>query len=116
MKTKPKQKKYVFKARVWKYEGPAGWYFVTLPRRLSNTIRKAHGWSEEGWGRLKADASTKECKWQTAIWFDSKARSYLLPIKASVRKAADISDGSSISVTLCMQVEDPRFNLLLKKG
>ena len=109
---KGKLKKYGFKAKVWKYKGPAGWYFVTLPRKLSMTIRKNHGLSEEGWGRLKANASIGKCKWQTAIWFDSKAGGYLLPIKASVRKAADVDAGSSISVSLQLVTEDSRFRLI----
>lgn len=100
MNIETKHKKYSFKGKVWKYHGPAGWYFVTLPRRLSKTIRKIHGLSEEGWGRLKANASIGDCKWQTAIWFDSKIVSYLLPIKASVRKSTGISAGSSVSVDL----------------
>ena len=56
-KHKVKPKKYSFKGKVWKYKGHAGWYFVTLPRMLSKTIRQSHGLSEEGWGRLRADAS-----------------------------------------------------------
>jgi len=97
-KTKPK--KYSFKEKVWRHKGPAGWHFVTLPKDLSKTIRRNHGLSEEGWGRLKADVSIGECNWKTAIWYDSKAVSYLLPIKAAVRKATGVSSGSSISVSL----------------
>lgn len=111
MNIKAKLKKYSFKGKVWKYKGPAGWYFVTLPRKLSMTIRKAHGLSEEGWGRLKANASIGDCKWQTAIWFDSKFVSYLLPIKASVRKNININAGSSITVTLHLKTEELRFKL-----
>ncbi len=106
-----KTKKYSFHAKVWKHKGPAGWYFVTLPRNLSKVIRNTHELSEEGWGRLKADASIRDFSWQTAIWFDSKVMSYLLPIKASVRKTAEIGDGSSISVILHVQEEDPKFKL-----
>lgn len=111
MSTKAKLKKYSFKGKVWKYKGPAGWYFVTLPKNLSKTIRQKHGLSEEGWGRLKAQASIKSSQWETAIWFDSKAMSYLLPVKAAVRKTAKIADGSSISVTLYLKEEDTRFGL-----
>ena len=115
MNRKPQQKKYTFKGEVWKYKGHAGWYFVTLPKKLSRTIRESHGLSEEGWGRLKADAAIGKCQWQTAIWFDSKAMSYLLPIKAAVRATAKLTAGSLISVTLRLQSEDARFNLLMTK-
>ncbi|MGE3759831.1 MAG: DUF1905 domain-containing protein [Pseudobdellovibrionaceae bacterium] len=115
MNPNTKMKKYSFKGKVWKYKGPTGWYFVTLPRSLSKTIRKIHGLSEEGWGRLKANAAIGNCKWQTAIWHDSKAMSYLLPIKASVRKATGISSGSSISVILYLQYENPKFSLFSRQ-
>jgi hypothetical protein len=105
-----KHKKYGFKGKVWKYKGPAGWYFVTLPQRLSKIIRGIHGFSEEGWGRLKATALVGRCKWQTAIWYDTKAINYILPIKASIRKREEISAGSSIRVILYMQVEDSEFS------
>lgn len=100
MNSKSKQKKYRFKGEVWKYKGHAGWHFVTLPKKLSVTIRKNHGFSEEGWGRLKAKAFTGDSEWQTAIWFDTKAESYLLPVKASVRKANGIKSGVEILVIL----------------
>lgn len=115
MNRNTKQKKYSFTGKVWKYKGPAGWHFVTLPKKLSSTIRKIHGLSEEGWGRLKVSASIKDNNWQTAIWFDSKTKSYLLPIKSSVRKAVDIDEDVSISVALYLQEEDPRIKLLQKK-
>ncbi len=106
---KTKFKKYTFRGKVWKYKGHAGWYFVTLPKALSKTIRQFHRLSEEGWGRLKTVASIGDCKWSTAIWFDTKAVSYLLPIKVSVRKAVDIKSGSSINICLQLQVEDSRI-------
>ncbi len=108
-KLKAKLKNYTFRGKVWKYQGNAGWYFVTLPKSLSKTIRRFHGLSEEGWGRLRTAASISDCKWSTAIWFDTNAASYLLPIKKSVRKAADIKSGSSIKVSLHLQVEDSRI-------
>lgn len=115
MNTKTKHKKYSFKGKVWKYKGPASWYFVTLPRKLSKTIRKTHGLSEEGWGRLKTNASVGRCEWQTAIWYDTKAISYVLPIKASIRQKECIGSGSSVTVILRLQVEDLKFNLLSKR-
>lgn len=100
-----KRKEYAFKACVWKHKGAAGWYFVTLPRRLSTTIRKEHGLSEEGWGRLKATAAIGDCEWQTAIWFDTKAKSYLLPIKAQIRRKLKVIDGSQVTVCTILAAE-----------
>lgn len=97
---------YSFRARVWKYKGTAGWHFVTLPKMLSKKIRRNHGLSEEGWGRLKATAKTGTSKWDTAIWFDTRAGSYLLPLKAAVRKGEGIKTDAQISVVLKLRAED----------
>ncbi len=111
MNTSTKQIKYTFKGKVWKYKGPVGWYFVTLPKKLSKTIRDNHGFSEEGWGRLKTTATLKNYKWQTAIWFDTKVMSYLLPIKSSVRKSTDVTSDKTVSITLLFLKEKTKFSL-----
>jgi hypothetical protein len=89
---------FQFKATVWKYDGPNGWYFVSLPKELSQEIRINLKWQEEGWGRLKATAKTNEIQWDTAIWFDTKLNTYLLPLKAEIRKKCKLDNGSEIKV------------------
>jgi hypothetical protein len=39
-------------------------------------------------------------KWDTAIWFDTKKKTYLLPLKADVRKKEKLEAGDTIEVTL----------------
>ncbi|MCM2281417.1 MAG: DUF1905 domain-containing protein [Bdellovibrionaceae bacterium] len=99
---------YSFRAKVWRFQGSAGWFFVTLPKTLSKTIRQNHGISEEGWGRLKTTAQIGETQWNTAIWYDTKAEGYLLPIKAAVRKREKIETNSRVSVRLEFENEDPK--------
>jgi hypothetical protein len=94
---------FSFRSKVWKYEGRAGWYFVTLPKQLSKKIRKAHGLSEEGWGRLKTTAQIGKTIWKTAIWFDTKAQSYLLPLKAEIRKKEAIALGALLNIKLQLE-------------
>ena len=103
--------KYKFRGQVWKHKGQGGWFFVTLPRNLSLEIRKDHGLSEEGWGRLKATAKLGKTSWATAIWFDSKVRSYLLPLKASVRKVEDIEYNAIVSLELKFEMADRQRGL-----
>lgn len=77
--------KYEFSAKTWHY-GSVGWYFVTLPVEMSQEIRNLFKTEEEGWGRLKMEAQIGKTTWKTAIWFDTKNNSYLLPLKAEIRK------------------------------
>ena len=91
---------YRFKARVWQYTGPAGWYFVSLSQRQSKEIRKALRQEEQGWGRLKVMAKIGNSEWKTAIWFDSKQNRYLLPLKAAIRQKENLLIDKTVQVIL----------------
>ena len=92
--------KYEFVATVWKYDGAAGWHFISLPNEISTEIRSLLKKQEEGWGRLQANAKIENSEWKTAIWFDTKLNTYLLPVKAEVRKKEKIETGKLISVSV----------------
>ena len=95
-------KNYNFEAQVWKSPGKGGWYFVTLPLKVTEQIRKNFQEYEEGWGRLKCQAKIENLVWETAIWFDTKAKSFLLPIKSEIRKKCGITDASIVKVEIIM--------------
>ena len=97
--------RFSFKALLWKYDGPAGWCFVTIPKTTAKRIRAQHLSSEEGWGRLKTTARVGDTQWKTSIWFDTKASSYLLPIKTEIRKKEKLAIGSFVSVELEFEVD-----------
>lgn len=92
--------KYVFSGSIWQHSSPDGWYFVSLPEELSGEIRENLKWMEEGWGRLKAIAKIGETHWETAIWFDTKRNTYLLPIKSDIRKKEKLSLHQELNVIL----------------
>ena len=92
--------KYAFSARTWQHASPGGWYFVSLPVDMAAEIRANLKWQEEGWGRLKAIAQIGQTKWETAIWFDTKHNTYLLPLKTEVRKKERIESDQTIHVFL----------------
>lgn len=92
--------KYEFSSQLWQHNGPGGWHFVSVPEDLSKEIRENLKWQEEGWGRLKAAAKINNTKWDTAIWFDTKRNTYLLPLKADIRKKENIETGHDLAVTI----------------
>jgi hypothetical protein len=91
---------YEFSGEIWQYKGPGGWFFITLPDNLSKEIREALQWQEEGWGRLKVVAKIDSFEWKTAIWFDTRAKSYLLPVKAEIRRKANLETGNKTTVSI----------------
>ena len=92
--------KYKFTAKPWRYPGHAGWYFVSLPDKLGKEIRDTLKSEEKGWGRLKAKAKIGNSEWDTAIWFDTKMNTYLLPLKAGIRKKENIVIDKNIETVL----------------
>jgi hypothetical protein len=94
--------KYEFSANIWQHSATGGWYFVSLPIELSNEIRGTLQWQEEGWGRLKAIAKIGNSEWNTAIWFDTKHSTYLLPIKAEIRRKEKIELNQMLEISICL--------------
>ncbi|MCE2846985.1 MAG: DUF1905 domain-containing protein [Sphingobacteriales bacterium] len=90
--------RYAFSATVWQHAATGGWYFVSLPTAMSAEIRQHLKWQEEGWGRIKAEAKIGKSQWQTAIWFDTKHQTYLLPLKAEIRKKESVKNDQPVRV------------------
>lgn len=91
---------YVFSAPLWKYGGKGAWYFVTLPESLSEEIRLENKHLEAGWGRLQCEARIGNSVWATAIWFDTKTKAYLLPVKSDIRNKEKLEAGLKIEVQI----------------
>jgi hypothetical protein len=92
--------KYHFSNKLWQHSAPGGWYFITLPETLAKEIRETLKWQEEGWGRLKVIAKIDDYEWKTAIWFDTKLNTYLLPVKSEIRKRGNLEIGKIIEVSI----------------
>ena len=92
--------KYEFSEQTWRHNGSSGWHFVSLPKSVAKEIRQNLKNEEEGWGRLKGQAKTRNTEWKTAIWFDTKLDTYLLPLKAEIRKKEKINPGQNINVSI----------------
>lgn len=78
---------YDFTATFQKYkEDACGWNFLFMPEDSAKEIRADFKHCEEGWGRMKVTVKIGGSEWRTSIWFDTKHDTYLLPVKAAIRK------------------------------
>ena len=93
---------YKFTAPVWKHYATGGWYFVSLPTEFSEEIRQNMKWQEEGWGRLKAKVKIRATSWDTAIWYDTKLGTYILPLKVDIRKKEKIKIGDIFEIEIIL--------------
>lgn len=91
---------YRITAKVWLYQGKAAWHFVSLPKRQSDAIRRFYGSLKRGWGSLPVTVTIGKTVWTTSIFPESKAGTYLLPLKADVRRQENIRAGDTIRFVL----------------
>lgn len=83
--------------------GPGGWTFITLPVECADQIRfLAGGRKAKSWGMIRVETSIGSSTWRTTIWPDKASGSFLLPVKAAVRKVEKISAGDRVNVELTM--------------
>ena len=85
---------------IWKGSDAAGrWFFITVPEEQSAEI-KAHAFgTPRGFGSVKVEARIGDVVWRTSV-FPLNSGGYLLPVKAEVRRKADIGAGDEVTVEL----------------
>lgn len=88
----------ILRAKIWKYDGAAAWYFVSSSKEEGEHIR-SHQKAVRGWRSVPVEVTLGTSTWRTSF-FPVKDGSYLLPIKASVRKKEDVTDGDAVSLTV----------------
>ena len=84
---------------IWKGEAAGRWYFVTVPEEQSAEI-KAHAFgSPRGFGSVRVKARIGKVQWQTSV-FPLNSVGYLLPVKAEIRRKAELAAGDEVTVDL----------------
>lgn len=91
---------YSFSGELWLWDGKGAWHFVTLPKDISKEIKENFGSAQPGFGSIRVEATIKDISWKTSIFPDNKSKAYLLPVKAEIRKKANILEGDKIEVSL----------------
>jgi len=87
-----------FKDKIWIWRGPAPWFFVTVPEAQSHDLKAISSLVTYGWGALPVFVQIGHSGWKTSLF--PKDDRYLVPIKASVRKAENIAEGDEVTVRI----------------
>lgn len=87
-----------FDSKIWFWKGPAPWYFVTVPAAQSRDLKAISGFVTYGWGVIPVHVRIGDTEWETSLF--PKDGLYLVPIKASVRKAENLEEGDKVTVHL----------------
>jgi hypothetical protein len=92
--------RYEFRAELWRYDGPAGWHFVSLPTEMAENIREQLALNASAFGSIPVEATIGSTQWATSLFPDKTRRTYLLPVKKGVRVVEDLETGDVVLVTL----------------
>ena len=100
---------------VWRWSNgvnPASWHFLTIDGEAGETIAAfeamrrlelgPNGGRRFGFGSVKVTARIGKSSWNTSVFPSKSEDGYLLPLKAAIRKAEGIVEGSQVSVSLTL--------------
>jgi Domain of unknown function (DUF1905) len=89
-------------------KAPASWHFITIDGEVGDAIkatsimRRLEGGHSRGFGSIKVTATIGDTSWATSIFPAKDVGGYMLPVKASVRKAEGIVTGDQVEVILTL--------------
>lgn len=93
---------------LWRGEGKDGqptstaWHFVTIDGDVADRIRAAAPGRSAAWGSVYVQVTIGKTSWKTSVFPSKNVKGYLLPVKASVRKAEKIVADDVVTVHLTL--------------
>lgn len=90
-----------FDGKIWFWRGPAPWYFVTVPEAQCRAIKAISNSVTYGWGMIPVTVWLGKSRWTTSLW--PKDESYIVPIKANIRRAEKVEEGDTVTIRLEVQ-------------
>lgn len=98
---------YQFDASLWRHDGDAAWFFVTLPFDVADDIEERYGPTAAGFGSVRVRVRVGGTEWSTSLFPDAKRKSYVLPVKKAIRVAEGIVDGSPVHMEIEVVADAP---------
>lgn len=92
-----KKKIYQMTNKLFIYPGEVAWHFLSISRKEGKEIKENFGKIAKGFGSLPVEVAIGKTKWQTSIFPEKISGSYLLPIKATVRKKEELDAGEEVT-------------------
>ncbi len=90
---------YAFDAPLWRWEGEAAWYFVSLPEDVADEIEDTPA-QRGGFGSIRVEVRVGSTTWSTSLFPDTKRGTFLLPMKKQVRDREGLAEGENVAIQL----------------
>lgn len=91
-----------FTGELWFWKGPSPWHFVSVPEDDGVELESASALVTYGWGMIPVTATIGDTDWSTSLF--PKDGSYVVPVKADVRRAERLEPGDTVTVRLLVDV------------
>ncbi len=93
---------FTFTAPLWLWQGngPASWFFVTVPAEISDDIEQQTDGLRGGFGSVKVSVTVGATTWSTSLFPSTQHEAYILPMKKQVRVAEELDEGDAVRVRL----------------
>lgn len=92
---------FTYEATVIEWRGPAPFFFAPIPPRVAAELRQVSRLVTYGWGMIPVEVTIAGVVFQTSLF--PKDDTYLLPLKAAVRRKGAITAGDAIFVDMTIQ-------------
>jgi hypothetical protein len=93
--------RFEFQAEVLYWRGPAPFFFAPMPAGEAAELRRIARFVTYGWGCVPVDATVGGVTFYTALF--PKDETYLLPLKAQVRRKTGVTAGDRVSVEMTVR-------------
>jgi hypothetical protein len=87
-----------FNGKIFIWRGPSPFFFIAIPAKPSRDIKTISSLVTYGWGVIPVTVRIGKTEFTTSLF--PKDGRYLVPIKASVRKAEKLEEGDNVTVRL----------------
>jgi Domain of unknown function (DUF1905) len=90
-----------FQSTVIEWRGPAPFFFAPIPLEHAGDIRRAAKFASYGWGVIPVAAEISGVAFTTSLF--PRDETYLLPIKAAVRRKCNVTVDDMIEVAMTIR-------------
>ncbi len=92
---------FTFTAEIFSWEANSAWHFIALPHDIADEIEDSPT-LRGGFGSVKVNVVIGSSEWSTSIFPDTKRKTFVLPLKKSIREkeALTVGDRPLVQLTL----------------
>lgn len=90
--------RFEFEAELWRWEARTdSWVFAALPEDVSDEIAELP-LPPAGFGSVKVEVTLGAQRWSTSVFPDAQRKTFVVPIKAAVRRAEGVDVGDRVRI------------------